>query len=82
MEELNTKVPEVRTKVLQGLIAQRGSLNEIQRVTLYEKVFNEIETGCDNTLAAFYSCLYSFAESYPIEVLKTIDSRFNINDRE
>ncbi|XP_033219527.1 MMS19 nucleotide excision repair protein homolog isoform X2 [Belonocnema kinseyi] len=80
LEELNTKVPEVQTKVLQGLIAQREYLNETQRVTLYEKVLNEIETGCDNALAAFHVCLYSFAESYPIEVLKTINSRFNIND--
>ena len=80
LEELNIKVSEVHIKVVQGLIAQRGSVNETQRMILYEKIFNQVETGCENMLSTFHSCLYSFAESYPIEVLNIIEKKCNIND--
>ena len=82
LEELNTKVLEIQIKVLQGLIAQRISLNETQRAIVYEKILNEIETGKENVLQAFHCCFYSFAELYPIEILNTIKSRFSINDCE
>lgn len=80
LEELNNVVPEIQIKAMEGLIAQRSSLNETQRAILYERLFHQIEIGNENTLFAAHACLYSFTESHPNEVVNIITSRFSIND--
>lgn len=82
IEELNNQSPQIRIKLMNGLIAQKTSLNETQRKALNEKLFLEIETGNEDTLLAAHSCLYSFTELYPIEVVNIIANRFSLNDSE
>lgn len=71
--------PELKSKLITGLIIQKSHLKESHRVSLYNSICNEIDTGCEEVRNACHLCIEAFATLYPNEVLTLVKEKLEID---
>ncbi|KZC14978.1 MMS19 nucleotide excision repair protein like protein, partial [Dufourea novaeangliae] len=82
LSELSTQHTELQSRLSIGLIVQKMYLHETHRSSLYDKIYNLIETSSNEMRIICHTSLLAFASLYPEEISALIRERFNLKTGE
>jgi len=79
LNDLTVENVELKSKVFTGLTLQKAYLHDLQRSILYNEIWNEIETGCDEIQDVCHITIIDFAALYLQEISLLIEERLLSN---
>ncbi|XP_054016831.1 MMS19 nucleotide excision repair protein homolog [Hylaeus anthracinus] len=79
LNDLSIQHTELQSRLLVGLTIQKMYLNEVHRKSLYDRICNLIEMGCNEIRTICHTSILTFATLYPRDISALVQERFQLD---